>query len=131
MLGIAELLAALQAEQAGFGGNTDKSLMGMLALVWCKNEADRLCLQRIWEDLQQDKAESPLTSRGLGKSSAGAEGADQTGATATAFENKPTVTQASGESFGVVPTRAPARPMPRDDLIELRHYYPVTRRFMR
>ena len=48
-LGIDELLAALEAEQAGLGGGTTDELLGMLALLWCKSEAERGCLERTWE----------------------------------------------------------------------------------
>jgi hypothetical protein len=129
-LGIDELLAALEAEQAGLGGETADELRGMLALLWCKSEAERGCLGRTWDALAARVAESPLDRQRRGESRADTGSAETTRETQPAPVARPTVAEASREAFGIVPTRAPLLLQPRDELTELRHYYPVSRREM-
>lgn len=129
-LGIDELLAALEAEQAGFGGETADELKGMLILLWCKSEADRGCLEGTWKALQERAVGSPLERDRRPESEADTELAETSRETQQTPVERSTVAEAAREAFGIVPTRAPLLPQSRDELTELRHYYPVSRREM-
>lgn len=129
-LGIDELLAALQADPAGLGGETPDELLGMLALLWCKSEAERVCLGRVWGALEAREAGSPSDRQRPVEPSAEAGSKETPRKTPPAPVEKPTVADTAREAFGVVPTRAPLL-RTRDELTELRHYYPVSRRQMR
>jgi uncharacterized protein with von Willebrand factor type A (vWA) domain len=129
-LGIDELLAALEAEQEGLGGETADELKGMLALLWCKSEAERGCLGRTWETLERQAVESPLDRQRSVEPSGDTEPGEISRKTSPAPVKKPTVAEASREAFGIVPTRAPTLPPMREELTELQHYYPVSRREM-
>lgn len=129
-LGIGELLAALDAEQASLGGETPDELQGMLALLWCKTEVERSCLGRTWEALQGRATERPLDRQRQVKSQVDTESVEAARETRRESVKPLPVAEASREAFGIMPTRAPLWPQPRDELTELRHYYPVSRREM-
>ncbi len=130
-IGVGELLAALRAEQAGFGGDTTENLLGMLMLLWCKSEADRAFLWRTWEALEQQAGEDLVTRKPqIEPSTDSKPGTGPSRDEQPAPVEKSTAAEASREAFGIVPMRAPMLPLPREDLAELRHYYPVTRRDM-
>jgi len=129
-LGIDELLAALEAEQVGLGGETADEMKGMLALLWCKSEAERGCLERTWETLERQAVESPLDRQRRMESQADTGSEETASKTQQASVERLTVAEASREAFGIVPTRAPLLPRSREELTELRYYYPVNRREM-
>lgn len=130
-LGLAELLAALRADRDGYAlshGGTD-DLTGLLALLWCKNEADRWRLDQAIELAQQQRGKSPAYEQELNEKPSAGENVSKTPPQPPQSEVQPLNTDTS-ETFGVIPTRAP--PAGSGEERHPSHYhYPLSRRDMR
>lgn len=129
-LGMAELLAALQSESAGYGGDSEELLLRMLASIWCKCEADRWCLQHAFEMLQQNTNDSLPMQLPSNKSET-KDSPEQTTPNQPPSDEILADVNSHKKSFGIILTRAPLESVSKADSVDLRHYYPVSRRYMR
>lgn len=129
-LGIAELLAALNADRAGYAQEPDggDDLPGLLALLWCKGEADRWRLNQAYETAQRQTAQPPLSEQPPPENLDEQEHRKQE--LPPPRPPEPVQTPAKpGQAFGVVPTRAP--PVNPSEERRPDYHYPLSRRDMR
>jgi len=132
-LGMEELLDAMRMYRV-YAFQTEDDLKMLLCLLWCKSEADRLQMEREWKVGLSEKdtpveiisppvpppqeikpIHETMPQHGLPQS---IEPAD--------LEKVPS----AEETLSVLPVRTPFHALDREDSIELRNFYPVSRRFM-
>jgi len=129
-LGLAELLAALRAERDGYAAGPEGTddLPGLLALLWCKSEADRWRLYRAYEAAQQPPPQAPSREQEPRQNIEGDDGQTQEPPQPQPVE-PPQTPADKGESFGALPTRAPPAASMEENCPY--YHYPLSRRDMR
>jgi uncharacterized protein with von Willebrand factor type A (vWA) domain len=129
MLGMEELLDAINAIAEGFSNTDDDSVGDVLALIWCKSATERMIFTRVWSNVREDiPEEEPILSPEI----------DNIGSKESQInpehmkkQEKPEQKKSSNdENLSVMPIRAPYKPIQGEDHADLKHYYPISRRFM-
>jgi uncharacterized protein len=133
-LGIGEYQAALQAVESGFGVDED-GLLEMVQILWCSSREQQDKLQRAWESQRQVKAESGKAQRGQKELGGPKEThTDSSSPDIVHFSGHgglETIAQTTTDSeFASMPVQARIEPEVDENLLELRSYYPVSRRSM-
>jgi uncharacterized protein len=133
-LGIGEYQAALQAVESGFGADED-GLLEMVQILWCSSREQQDKLKRAWESQQQVKAESSKAQRGQKELGGSKEThTDSSSPDIVHFSGHgglETIAQTTTDSeFASMPVQARIEPEVDENLLELRSYYPVSRRSM-
>jgi uncharacterized protein len=130
LLGLDELLDAILAIQDGFSYEDTDAVRDILALIWCKSATERMIFGRIWTDIIQDipdyKEQELLSEIEDVKDQEYPINRDEIKQLDNSGQKKST----ENENLSVMPIRAPYKPIQSEDRVDLKQYYPISRRFM-
>ena len=129
LLGMEELLDAITAVAEGLSNVDDDSVGDILSLIWCKSATENMIFNRVWSNVTKDiLEEEPVISHEIDDT----EFKDsQINPEHIKKQDKPEHKKSSkDEALSVMPLRAPYKPIQGEEHTNLKHYYPISRRFM-
>ena len=129
-LGIDELLAAYQAVDAGWGTDSPDALRELVQLLWCNAPQESLEFDQLYDELlatglptAKPAAQSEMPSQLPPPPAGSTPGKPPSAPVQPAPEQQ-------APQLAVLPVRTPTRPLSDEPKLELRAYWPVSRRDM-